>query len=303
MKIINKTMDLNDLKTEKAKLVIEELQKLIKEYEEKGGKISSWYGQCKTPPWSVLTSTLNRGYDYQPVLSDKKLDFKFPSFLLWEIYWIYSNLNIKKGDTVLDIGGACSLFSFYLASKGAKVIAIDLNRKIVKEANRTAKIMGIEYKAVCADAEEYLLNTKEKFDYITSVCVFEHIEINKRKRIVKNIDKCLNNDGVIAFTFDYKNPSRFVRIDTEDDVKAHFLCNEKLYMLENQDFHDNNINYLISVFYRKPILWTYKTRSVILKEFPMKEYFKTKNNNDYTFGAIFLKAKNENDKNKKITQK
>lgn len=291
MKIINKTMDLKDLETEEAKKVIEELVTLNRQYETKGCKISSWFGECEPTSYSKKLSLFNRGYDYKPILKDDKLDFKYPNFLLWETYWVYSNLNIKKGDRVLDIGGSCSLFSFYLASKGAKVVAIDLNPKIVEEANRIAKIMGVDYVAVCSDAEEYLLNTNEKFDYITSICVFEHIEINKRKRIVKNLDKALNKDGTIAFTFDYKNPSRFVRINNEDDIKAHFLCNEKLYMVENQDFYDNNINYLVSLFYRKPMLLRWKIRSILHKEFPVKEFFKTRDYNDFTFGAIFLKVK------------
>lgn len=284
-------MDLKDLETEEAKKVIEEIVELNKKYEEKGCKISSWFGECEPTLYSKKINLFNRGYDYKPILTDEKLDFKYPNFLLWEIYWVYSNLNIKKGDKVLDIGGSCSLFSFYLASKGAKVIAIDLNLKIVEEANRIAKIMNIDYTAVCSDAEEYLLNTVEKFDYITSICVFEHIEINKRKRIVKKLDKSLNKGGTIAFTFDYKNPSRFVRIDNEDDIKAHFLCNEKLYMVENQAFYDNNINYLTSLFYRKPMLLREKVRSVLYKEFPISEFFKTRYYNDYTFGAIFLKVK------------
>lgn len=290
MKIINKSMDLKDLESKEAKKVIEELKELNKKYEEKGCKISSWFGECEPTRYSRKLSMMNRGYDYRPIL-EPELDFKYPNFLLWETYWVYSNLNIKKGDTVLDIGGSCSLFSFYLASKGAKVIAIDLNPEIVKEANRIAKIMGVDYTAICSDAEDYLLNTKEKFNFITSICVFEHIEINKRKRVVKNLHKCLNKDGVIAFTFDYKNPSKFVQIDNVDDVKANFLCNENLCMVENQDFYDNNINYLVSLLYRKPMLLRWKIRAVLYKELPIKDFFKTHDYNDYTFGAIFLKRK------------
>lgn len=270
MQIINKTMDLNDLENEDAKKVIKELEEMHKKYEENGCKISSWFGECEPTQYSRKLSLMNRGYDYKPIFKDENLDFKYPNFLLWEIYWVYSKLNIKKGDKVLDIGGSCSLFSFFLASKGAKVIAIDLNSKIVKEANRIAKIMNIDYTAVCSDAEQYLLNTKEKFDYITSICVFEHIEINKRKRIVKNLDKCLNPNGTIAFTFDYKNPSKFVMINNEKDIKDNFLCNENLYMLGNQKFYDNNINYLITLFYRKPMLLRWKIRSVLYKEFSIK---------------------------------
>lgn len=291
MKIINKSMDLNDLETSEAKKIIKELQGLHQKYEKKGARITSWYGEYEPSRYGRKMSIKNRGYDYKPVVSDEEFDFKYPNFLLWEIYWVYSNLNIKKGDKVLDIGGSCSLFSFYLASKGAKVIAIDLNPKIVKEANRIAKIMDIDYVAICADAEEYLLNTNEKFDFITSICVFEHIEVNKRRRIVKNLDKKLKKDGTIAFTFDYKNPSKLVKIDNIGDIKSIFLCNKKLCMIENQEFYDNNINYLISTFYRKPMLFIPKIWMILHKEFSIRDFLKTKDYNDYSFGAIFLKKK------------
>ena len=290
MKVINKTMNLDDLKTQEAIQIIDELKEIIAKYEENNCKISSWYGECNPSRLSRKLSVMNRGYDYKPIL-DSELDFKFPNFLLWEIYWVYSNLNLKRGDKVLDIGGSCSLFSFFLASKGIKVIAIDLNPEIVKEANRIAKIMNIDYTAVCSDAEDYLLNTNEKFDFITSICVFEHIEITKRKRIIRNLHNCLKPTGRIAFTFDYKNPSKFVNINTFEDIKEQFLCNENICMDENQEFYDNNINYLVTLFYRKPAIWIWKLRQILHREFSIKEFFKTIDYNDYTFGAIFLKLK------------
>ena len=292
MRIINKSMDIRDLENEEAKKIIQELMELNKKYEEKGCTISSWFGQCHPTEYGKKISLLNRGYDYKPILQNEEFDFKYPNWLLWEIYWVCSNINVKKGDTILDIGGACSLFSFYLASKGVKVVAIDLNQKVVDEANRIAKIMNVDYTAVCSDAEEYLINTNEKFDYITSICVFEHIEKNKRKRLTKFLHKRLKKDGIIAITFDYKNPSRFVGIDNKADIQDLFLTDTNLKMIENKDFYDNNENYLINVFYRKPILWREKRKGIRNKEFPFYEFFRTKNYNDYTFGAIFLKAKN-----------
>lgn len=288
MKIINKSMDLEDLKTKEAIKVINELKALIKEYEKKGCKISSWYGDCDGNPYMTKLNILNRGYDYKPIL-DPKEDLKYPSFLLWEIYWVYSNLELKKGDRVLDIGGACSLFSFYLASKGIQVVALDLNRRIVEEANRIASIMGIDYTAVCFDAEEYVQQTDEKFDCITSICVFEHIEIKKRKRIIGQLHKCLKENGKLAFTFDYKNPLGSVGINNVNDIEDQFLCNDNLCLVGNQKFYDNDINYLISFFYRRPMMWKKKIRLILEKEYPFYKFFSTRGKNDYTFGSIFLK--------------
>ena len=291
MKIINKTMDLKDLENEDAKKLIKELEELDKKFEEKGCHISSWIGKLDYDPFLSKINMYNRGYDYKPIFKDEKLDWKYPNFLLWETYWVYSNLDIKKGDKVLDIGGACSLFSFYLASKGAKVVAIDLNQELADNANKIAKTMGLDYTAICADGEEFLSTTEEKFDYITSICVVEHIEINKRRRLMQNLDRCLKEGGTIAFTFDYKNPSKFVMINNEKDIKDLFLCSGKLRLVENQEFYDNNVNYLVEPFYRKEFFWKYKLYHIKHKNFPITEIFKTKDYNDYTFGAVFLKVK------------
>ena len=255
MKLINKTMDLNDLNNKDAKLLIQELVDLNNLYEKNNCHISSWIGEVIPSKDNMKTNLANRGYDYKPIL-DYELDLKYPTFLLWEIYWVYSNLHLKEKSLVLDIGGACSLFSFYLASKGMKVVAIDINQKVVDEANRIAKVMNLNYEAICMDAEEYLKSCNLKFDCITSICVFEHIEKNKRKRIVENIYKCLSKDGLVAFTFDYKNPSKFVGINNEDDIKEQLTSNN-LRIIGNKDFYDNNINYLTSCFYRKPRLFKY----------------------------------------------
>ena len=45
MKIINKTMDLNDLNTIDARVVIDELVALDKSFLDKGCNITSWYGE------------------------------------------------------------------------------------------------------------------------------------------------------------------------------------------------------------------------------------------------------------------
>lgn len=292
MKIINKTMDLKDLNSKKAKIVIKELVELNKLFEKNNCCISSWFGDCNPTKNSIKFNLANRGYDYKSML-DYELDLKYPTFLLWEIYWVYSNLHLKEKSLVLDIGGACSLFSFYLASKGMKVVAIDINQKIVDEANRIAKVMNLNYEAICMDAEEYLKSCNLKFDCITSICVFEHIEKNKRKRIVENIHKCLTKDGLVAFTFDYKNPSKFVEINNEDDIKEQLTSNN-LRIIGNKEFYDNNINYLISLFYRKPALWRYKFHFIREKEFSKLDFFKVRKENDYTFGAIFQKNKPKN---------
>lgn len=233
---------------------------------------------------------LNRGYNYKNILP-KSYDRKFPSFLVWEIYTVINTIEFKKGDVVLDIGGACSLFSFYLESKGVKVITVDKNPDVVNEANRVAKKLNLQYEAIVCDAEDYVNTCKEKFDVITSICVFEHIELEKRKRIMRNLHNILKPEGKIALTFDYRNPSRFVNINTPQDVVDQFGCSDKLQILGNQHFYDNGKNYLVHGFFHWKFFIKYKIRSIKKGNFKKHQFFRIKFKNDYTFGSIFLALK------------
>ncbi len=288
--IVNKSMDLNEFDQEKLNALIGDIIKLDDKFSSEGFNISSWYGNFKKNRFYDKLEKLNRGYHYKPILP-KKYDRKFPSFLVWEIYTVINTLNFKKGDVVLDIGGACSLFSFFLESKGVKVIAIDINKEIVDEANRIARALNLNYLAIHSDAEEFVNNSDIKFDYITSICVFEHIESEKRKRIVKNLHKLLKPDGKIALTFDYRNPSKFVKINNPDDVLSELACSEYLKPYGNQTFIDNNKNYLVHGFFHYKFFIRYKIRSIKKGNFRRCDFFKVKFKNDYTFGSLFLELK------------
>ena len=63
--VINKTMDSEDLKTQEAQVIIEELNNLIKKLREKGLKISSWYGAFNLTGDPNSDEWINRGYGYE----------------------------------------------------------------------------------------------------------------------------------------------------------------------------------------------------------------------------------------------
>ncbi len=286
-KVINKSMDLEDFEKEKLDALCKDIMALEDDFEKYGFIISSWYGNIHKIHFYDKLEKLNRGYHYKAILSEK-YDKKFPSFLVWEIYNVYYGLNLKKGDSVLDIGGACSLFSFFLASKGIEVVAIDKNEELVEEANRIARAKNLNYTAVAMDAEDYVISCNRKFRAITSICVFEHIELEKRKRIIRQLDKVLENNGKVAMTFDYRNPSRFVNINNNKDIHEQFGCNDKLKFVGNEEFYDNNKNYLVHGFFHYKFFVKYKIRSIKKGNFRKKDFFKIKFKNDYTFGVIFM---------------
>jgi ubiquinone biosynthesis O-methyltransferase len=80
--------------------------------------------------------------------------------------------NIKRGDTVLDIGCGNGYLTYVIAKKAKKVIAVDLNEKNIEQAKEKFMRDNIEY--LHEDATR--INFNEKFDIVTLSNVLEHIE-------------------------------------------------------------------------------------------------------------------------------
>jgi 2-polyprenyl-3-methyl-5-hydroxy-6-metoxy-1,4-benzoquinol methylase len=283
--IINKTMDLEDLNSERALQIIDELNDLIKALRSKNLKISSWYGSFNLSGDPLSNERINRGYGYQS-LEGAADDKNFPWFLYWEIVWVVLNNDFKQGQEVLDLGGSSSLFSYYLASKGIKVTAIDLQKELVDNANHVAKQMNWNLENRVMDMRE--LDFNSTFHHITSICVFEHIPMYDRVIINEKIRNLLMKDGKFSITFDYRNPSAFAQINSPRYVYEQFVRPSGLKIRGNKEFTDNGKNYLLHPFYSKKRLWNYKRISIQKGHFKPWDFFKTKSTNDYTFGALFL---------------
>jgi len=285
-RVINKTMDLEDLRSDEARSVIGELNALIRQLREKGLKISSWYGRFDLSGDPRSWEVINRGYGYRP-LEGAEDDKNFPWFLYWEIVWVTINADFREGQSVLDLGGSSSLFSFYLASKGLDVTTVDVQEGLVKNANLVARKMKWNLKNFVMDMRK--LKVSSKFDHVTSICVFEHIPRKDRVRVMQSVQDLLVSGGRFSITFDYRNPSKKARIDSPEDVYQQFVKPSGMLVRGNQEFQDNGKNYLLFPFYyRDRILWAYKIQAVLRGLISPREFLKTKKSNDYTFGALFL---------------
>lgn len=284
-KIINKTMDLEDLESYKALIIIEELNNLVKMLRTKNLKISSWYGIFDLIGDHNSDEYINRGHGYKNIEGAAD-DKNFPWFLYWEIVWIVLNNDFSKDMKVLDLGGSSSLFSYYLASKGVGVTTIDIQKELVDNGNFVAKQMEWNLNNRVMDMKD--LDFDYKFDHITSICVYEHIPMYDRITINKKIKDLLIEGGKFSITFDYRNPSKLAQINSPKDVYEQFIIPSKLKIRENENFYDNDKNYLLHPFYSKRISWKYKLTSIFKRHFGLMDMFKTKNTNDYTFGALFL---------------
>ena len=94
--------------------------------------------------------------------------------------------------------------------------------------------------------------------------------------------------ATFSITFDYLNPSRAARISSPRDIDKQFVRPSGLRVRGNRDFHDGGERHLLNPFYHPRASARWRVAPVARREFPVRELFRTKDENDYTFGALFL---------------
>lgn len=67
-------------------------------------------------------------------------------------------LNIKKGETVLDLGCGTGFFSRAFAMAGANVIAVDLGAELIAIAKKESVVKTIDYHVASADKVSFVQN-------------------------------------------------------------------------------------------------------------------------------------------------
>ena len=242
---LNKTMERADLDRSRARDVVGELRELVADLDRRDLPVSSWYGSLDPPPGAGSWERVNRGWGYQP-LADGPDDRRFPWFLCWEIAWLVMHNDLRPGQRVLDLGGSSSLFSYLLAARGLDVLTIDLSPRLVENANRVARRTGWRLRNRAMEIEA--LDLRERFDHITSVCVFEHLPISTRVQVSGDIGGLLEPGGSFSLTFDYANPSRLARISSPTAVARQFAQPSGLTVRGNQVFHDAGERQLLHPF-------------------------------------------------------
>ncbi|MEK6642665.1 MAG: class I SAM-dependent methyltransferase [Planctomycetota bacterium] len=240
LRAINKTMDRDDLASPECRLILIELFGLMRRMRNAGVHYSSWYGRADA--WPSVWEHVNRGSDYQSTPGNPD-ELRVPWFLLWEIAWLVANTPIRPGARVLDMGGAGSLFTCYLASRGMDVHTIDLQDNLCR---RTADIADrMKWRLTARQMDMSRLEYPDShFDHVFSVCVFEHLPVSGRIQCNEQVARVLRPGGSAAYTFDYANPQSFGRIDTPDDVMRQFVEPSRLKLAGDGVFHDNGKRYL-----------------------------------------------------------
>jgi 2-polyprenyl-3-methyl-5-hydroxy-6-metoxy-1,4-benzoquinol methylase len=279
-------MDRADLDTPAARVVVDELNRLIEDFAGRGLRISSWYGAFELSDDPGSWERVNRGYDYTP-LDGAADDRHFPWFLYWEIAWLVTNNRFEPGQRLLDLGGCSSLFSIYMASKGLEVTAIDLDDELVANGNRVAATTGWPLRNLRQDIAK--LDLAGEFDHVASVCVFEHVPLSTRVRAGDQVRRLLRPGGTFSMTFDYLNPSRLAAIDSPDDVEEQFVRPSGLGVRGNARFVDNGKRYLLHpAHHASAASGDWRELSIELGQFEPADARQVSGSNEYTFGALFL---------------
>jgi SAM-dependent methyltransferase len=142
---------------------------------------------------------------YDPVSEQRKL---------WENSWLIAHAQPAPGQRVLDLGGASSLFSFYLAQLGCKVQVVDNdwnNCAVVYNAGYVAEQMDWDLRALDRDLSRPLPFARDHFDRVFCVCVLEHLPSRLRQFVMREVGRVLKPGGLAGLTIDYdiQRPVRF----------------------------------------------------------------------------------------------
>jgi len=166
----------------------------------------------------------------------------------WEYCRVLDMLQAQAGERILDVGGASSPLSFYLASLGREIEIADYEavsregRSIVENANRVAGDRDWRLHAVHADATR-LPYEDATFDAVTSVSVLEHVgPLRRQRRAFAEAFRVLRPGGMLAITFDYgrvrgTRGHHPVRCSADID---RLLTGIGFSVIGNEDWHDVN---------------------------------------------------------------
>jgi len=131
---------------------------------------------------------------------------------VWEYCTAIALGNPMPGAAILDVGGAGSLFSWYLAHRGCLVTTTDLVEKNVIQCQEQNEELGYNVRAMKVGAAD--MTFREEFDVVYSINVIEHVMEHARHAV----DSSFTPGDSHYWTNNY-TPSK-------DEVKAEtaFVC-------------------------------------------------------------------------------
>jgi len=126
-----------------------------------------------------------------------------------ESMFVHRYLDFSKNHLILEVGPGKSWLLFELATFGHKVVGVDLDYEYPFKHHNL--------KSYKMDAEDF--KYKDKFDYIISISVLEHINDNKKlQNIIDNIYYHLKPKGMFIVTVPIGRKERRITTVSHIDV-------------------------------------------------------------------------------------
>lgn len=111
----------------------------------------------------------------------------------------------------LDFGCGVGRVVIPLAKVAKHVTGADVSESMLREAQKNCESRGIEnVNFVKSDDDLSLLN--DRYDFIHSLIVFQHIPVKRGERILKNLMTRLEEGGCAVLHFTYEKNYRFRRV-------------------------------------------------------------------------------------------
>jgi cyclopropane fatty-acyl-phospholipid synthase-like methyltransferase len=137
---------------------------------------------------------------------------------------------LKKG-TVLDLCSGDGTNSIYLASKGFKVVGVDISPTAIKIAKERCVKRNVLCDYVTGDVMKIKLD--KKFDLILDRGCFHHISRQNKPTYVQRVHQSLKKRGKFyLLCFSDKNPP-FEKNLSREDIKRHFSDGFNILFIKN----------------------------------------------------------------------
>lgn len=166
----------------------------------------------------------------------------------YEVEFIMRELELRKGDRVLDVGCGTGRHSIPLALAGMRMCGIDLSEGMLEQARQFAEREGASLDLVQADATSF--EFPEEFDHAICICegsmglLGPEDDAGERDlKILRNISKSLKPGGKLLMTV--LNGLKKIREHSPEDVQSgifdpiHLVTLEKMQI--EKDGHSEEI--------------------------------------------------------------
>lgn len=172
---------------------------------------------------------------------------------------------LKNAKTIIDLGCGDGVNALYLQENGINVIACDFSESALEQLKKK----NANIKTMCFDMEKKIPFKKATVDIMIADLSLHYFTLKKTKKIIKNIFRLLNKDGVLLCRVNsieeyhwadadkmiepgfYFNGSNYKRYFTKDDIELLFSAHRTLNVFEEKTEKYGDLKYVWEIVVRK----------------------------------------------------